>query len=215
MTDGTASSKPGYAPVIGLIVLTYVLATSVSERVGVALVLVVQIGTVWYVLRLASIRLRLRRAATAVFALALVAAAGALASPANWLIGLTFLAGCVLYAIAPAAIVADVARRAVDRELLLGALAAYLMLGMAFGLAYRCVALFQPGPFFTDAGEATLPDALFFSFVTLTTTGYGDLVPAANPGRSLAVLEALTGQLFLVTAVAKVVEAWRPRRRRS
>jgi hypothetical protein len=98
---------------------------------------------------------------------------------------------------------------------MLGALAAYLMLGMAFGFAYRGVAFLQPGPFFAGSGDAALPDALFFSFVTLTTTGYGDLVPAGNPGRSLAVLEALTGQLFLVTAVAKVVEAWRPRRRRS
>ena len=52
---------------------------------------------------------------------------------------------------------------------------------------------------------------LFFSFVTLTTTGYGDLVPAGNPGQSLAVLEALLGQLFLVTAVGKVVSVWRPR----
>ncbi|MCY1141049.1 potassium channel family protein [Actinoplanes sp. Pm04-4] len=215
MTDGNAPSRPGYAPVIGLIIFTYVLATSVTERVGVALVLVVQVGTVWYVLRLASIRPHLRNAATAVFVLAVVSAVWALVFPTNWLVGLTFLAGCVLYAIAPLAIVADVARRAVDRELLLGALAAYLMLGMAFGFAYRCIALLQPGPFFGDAGDAALPDALFFSFVTLTTTGYGDLVPTGNPGRSLAVLEALTGQLFLVTAVAKVVEAWRPRRRRD
>jgi Ion channel len=47
--------------------------------------------------------------------------------------------------------------------------------------------------------------------ITLTTTGYGNLVPADNPGQSLAVLEALLGQLFLVTAVGKVVSAWRPR----
>jgi hypothetical protein len=51
---------------------------------------------------------------------------------------------------------------------------------------------------------------LFFSFTTLTTTGYGNLVPAANPGQTFAVLEMLTGQLFLVTAVAKVVSTWRP-----
>jgi hypothetical protein len=44
----------------------------------------------------------------------------------------------------------------------------------------------------------------------LTTTGYGNLVPAANPGQTFAVLEMLTGQLFLVTAVAKVVSTWRP-----
>jgi hypothetical protein len=64
---------------------------------------------------------------------------------------------------------------------------------------------------FGDAGDPALPQALFFSFVTMTTTGYGDLVPAANPAQSFAVLEALIGQLFLVTAVAKAVENWRPR----
>ena len=47
--------------------------------------------------------------------------------------------------------------------------------------------------------------------MTLTTTGYGNLVPAGNPGQSMAVLEALVGQLFLVTAVGKIVTAWRPR----
>lgn len=45
--------------------------------------------------------------------------------------------------------------------------------------------------------------------MTLTTTGYGNLVPAANPGQTFAVLGAIVGQLFLVTAVAKVVTAWR------
>jgi len=54
---------------------------------------------------------------------------------------------------------------------------------------------------------------LFFSFTTLTTTGYGNLVPADNPGQSFAVAEMLVGQLFLVTAVAKVINAYRPVRR--
>jgi uncharacterized membrane protein len=82
---------------------------------------------------------------------------------------------------------------------------------MAFGFAYACLAVLQPGPLFGDAGDPDLTQALFFSFVTMTTTGYGDLVPASNPAQSIAVLEALIGQLFLVTAVAKVVENWRPR----
>ena len=51
--------------------------------------------------------------------------------------------------------------------------------------------------------------------MTLTTTGYGNLVPATNPGQSLAVMEAVLGQLFLVTAVAKIITAWKPRRWRS
>jgi hypothetical protein len=69
----------------------------------------------------------------------------------------------------------------------------------------------QATPFFGADGDGNLSQDLFFSFVTLTTTGYGNLVPAANPGQSLAVLEALLGQLFLITAVGKIVTAWRPR----
>jgi len=114
--------------------------------------------------------------------------------------------------VAPASILGDLGRRRhVDRELMMGALSTYLMLGMAFAFSYRCIAAFQPSPFFGDRGDGTLADSLFYSFVTLTTTGYGDLVPAGNPGRTLAVLEALLGQLFLVTAVAKVVNVWNPR----
>jgi hypothetical protein len=65
----------------------------------------------------------------------------------------------------------------------------------------------QSGPFFGDEGDGTVSQDLFFSFVTLTTTGYGNLVPTGNPGQSLAVLEAPLGQLFLVTAVGKLVSA--------
>ena len=54
-------------------------------------------------------------------------------------------------------------------------------------------------------GDGTTAQCLFFSFTTLTTTGYGDLVPAGNPGQSLAISEAVLGQLFLVTALGKIV----------
>ena len=64
-------------------------------------------------------------------------------------------------------------------------------------------------PVLWTRGEGTFSQDLFFSFTTLTTTGYGNLVPAANPGLT-CVLEMLIGQLFLVTAVAKVVSTWRP-----
>ena len=118
----------------------------------------------------------------------------------------------LLYFIAPFAIVRHIIfRRDVDRETMLGALSAYLFLGMAFGYTYRFIAAVQPGAFYGTHGDGTLADALFFSFVTLTTTGYGNLVPSGNPGQSFAVLEALIGQLFLVTMVAKLVNAWKPR----
>ncbi|SNY52876.1 Ion channel [Paractinoplanes atraurantiacus] len=206
--------KRSYLPVIILIATTYVLATSLSGYWSISIVLLVQVGTVWYALRVSAIRRGVRTVASVVLVLALMTAAWNAVTDANRLLtAATFITSSALYLIAPIAIVRDVARRPdADRELMLGALSAYLMLGMAFGFAYRCIATLQPGPFFgRGVGDGTLADTLFFSFVTLTTTGYGNVVPAGNPGQTLAVLEALVGQLFLVTAVAKVVEAWRPR----
>ena len=54
---------------------------------------------------------------------------------------------------------------------------------------------------------------MFFSYTTLTTTGYGNLVPAGTVGQSFAVLEMLVGQIFMVTLVAGLVGLWRPRGR--
>ena len=73
----------------------------------------------------------------------------------------------------------------------------------------------RPAPFFESGIDGSVAQSLFFSFTTLTTTGYGNLVPAGNPGQSFAVMEMLIGQLFLVTAVAKVINLWRPARWRA
>ena len=122
-----------------------------------------------------------------------------------------FLLGvsALLYLIAPVINVRHVfRRRVVDGQTLLGAIAAYLLLGMMFAYCYQAVSAIQTTPpFFGSQGPGRPSEDLFFSFVTLTTTGYGDLVPATNPGQTMAVVEAIIGQLFLVTAVAKVVAA--------
>lgn len=205
-------ARGGYGVVLALILVTYVLALSAERRWMVAVLLFVQTFTVWHALRVSQSRAVMRLAAAVVFALAMFAAVLNVFFPRSPLIGWTFLAASALYLLAPFSIVRHLgSHRGVDRETLLGALAAYLLIGMAFGFAYECVAALQPGPLFGENGDPPLSDALFFSFVTMTTTGYGDLVPAANPAQSIAVLEALIGQLFLVTAVAKVVENWRPR----
>jgi hypothetical protein len=205
-------SKDSYGPLMVLIAGTYVIGTVANHRWAVSLLLFAQIGTVWYALRVSRAHLSLRVLAAVLFVLSLVAGTWNSLAHGETLLGLTFFAGSVLYLVAPLSILGDLGRRAhVDRELMMGALATYLMLGMAFAFSYRCIAAFQPSPFFGSQGDGTLADSLFYSFVTLTTTGYGDLVPAGNPGRTLAVLEALLGQLFLVTAVAKVVNVWSPK----
>ncbi|MBB4754166.1 potassium channel family protein [Actinoplanes lobatus] len=196
-----------------LIIGTYVLALLVRDRWELAVLLLVQTITVWQALRVSRARSGMRYAAAGLFLLALVAALlNIVLSRNSPLLGWTFLAASVLYLLAPFAIVRHLStQHGVDQQTLLGALAAYLLIGMAFGFAYQCLGVIQPGPLFGDKGDPVISDALFFSFVTMTTTGYGDLVPAADPARTIAVVEALTGSLFLVTAVAKVVENWRPR----
>jgi hypothetical protein len=117
----------------------------------------------------------------------------------------------VLYLMAPFSITRSLLfRRAVDVQTVLGAIDIYLLVGMLFAFLYRFLGVVQPSLFFGLKGEGNLPQDLFFSFTTLTTTGYGNLVPAGNPGQTFAVAEMLIGQLFLVTAVAKVISAFQP-----
>jgi len=86
-----------------------------------------------------------------------------------------------------------------------GAIAVYLLLGFSWAQAYELVALWHPGAF-TGAvdGRGSLPWT-YYSFVTLTTMGYGDIMPVHPLARAGAVLEALTGQLYLAILLARLV----------
>jgi Ion channel len=205
-------SADSYALVLLMIIATYVLAVTLSARWGASIVLFVQIATVRLALHTSQSRRGLLAVANALLVVAAVGAVAILFSEHTTLRSFVFISSSALYVVAPVSIVRHIGyRRQVDQETMLGALAAYLLIGMAFAFTYRFLGSVQGGPFFGADGEGTLSQDLFFSFVTLTTTGYGNLVPVVNPGQSLAVLEALVGQLFLVTAVGKIVTAWRPR----
>jgi len=100
----------------------------------------------------------------------------------------------------------------VDAATVLGALCIYLLLGLAFALGFGLTAVLDGGPFFATVAAARPVDYLYFSFVTLTTVGYGDLTARGDLGRMLAVTEALAGQLYLVAVVALLVgNVGRPR----
>jgi len=88
-----------------------------------------------------------------------------------------------------------------------GAVAIYLLLGMMWSALYEMVELLQPGSFGISGpqSKAILPQLAYFSFTTLTTLGFGDIVPLKPLARSLVVLEALVGQLFPVILIARLV----------
>ncbi len=98
----------------------------------------------------------------------------------------------------------------VNARTILGAISVYTVLGLLFGFAYEAIARVQDAAFFEGSPAVHHGDYLFFSYTTLTTTGYGDLVPAGQPGEMIATFEMLIGQIFLVTLVAGLVAVWRP-----
>lgn len=93
---------------------------------------------------------------------------------------------------------------------IVGAISVYAALGIVFTAAYWAVDRLEPGPFFEQTDLPTASDFIFFSYTTLTTTGYGDLSPAGDAGRMVSGIEMMTGQVFLVTLVAGLVALWRP-----
>jgi len=204
-----------YGLLLVAMVITYSLSVGLPEGRAKSLIVLAQLVTVWLALRASDARVHLRRATEFLMVVALVTGIihgvdGSQASP-----GFVFLASGLLYIVVPFTIIRHVVLRPkIDEETVLGALCAYLCIGMAFAFFYRFLGAVQSTLFFGTT-DGTLSDDLFFSFVTLTTTGYGNLVPSDNPGQSLAVLEALVGQLFLITAVGKVVTAWQPKRWRT
>lgn len=134
----------------------------------------------------------------------------------GWLEIVDLLIYGTLIAMAPVAILRRVAKdfqeEGVDLEVILGALCAYLFIGAWFAFLYRSLSILLGVPFFAQAGEEDALNHVYFSLVTLTTVGYGDLTPAYALGRMLAVTEAVVGQLYLVSVVALVVSQYRGRR---
>ncbi len=96
-----------------------------------------------------------------------------------------------------------------------GALAVYLLLGIVFSFVITSMARLGPGPYFAQGTDGSESQRVYFSFTTLTTTGYGDLSPAQRGGRAVAVLEMLTGQIYLVTVISLLVGNLRRRRERD
>jgi hypothetical protein len=206
-----------FGVVLLLVVLLYVLGSLLSYKGWSGVVLTV-VACTCVIVALVSADARPRLVAwgaslsVAAFVLAVISAAtgGSALSGAAALLqaGLLTVAGAEVLGTA-------LTERRVGFRTILGAISVYLILGVLFSFAYAAIDRLQSGAFFGQTLQTG--DYVFFSFTTLTTTGYGNLVPAGQPGRMLSGLEMLIGQIFLVTLIAGLVSLWRPgsRKRRD
>ena len=198
----------GYWLVLALIVLSYALCAAQGGPNPSAVAFLAQLATVAVTLWVAEVPRRLRRIGWIVLAAAAASVSIAWLTSAQGHVLDVLLSGASVIAClsAPAAIITHQLRRGrVDTQALLAAISAYVMVGMFFTYVYNVIALVSPTPTFGADTVDALSTQLFFSFTTLTTVGYGNVVPVVPAVQSVAVAEAITGQLFLLTAVARII----------
>lgn len=149
---------------------------------------------------------KLVRLAIIVYALGMVVAVVEVSLGRSAFVGSSTLVLGVMLIATPFVILRRILRHPqVDIETVVGAIDVYLLIGITFWALYATISAYGNTPFFNQLHDPTPNQLLYFSFVTLTTLGYGDLTPATNMGRSLVVFEAVIGQIFLVTLVARIV----------
>ncbi len=118
------------------------------------------------------------------------------------------------YAVTTVTVLVEVIRlREFDMDAILGAVSVYLLIGFTFGSLYDLLETIEPGSFRASAaavGEVSMGfrRLLFFSFMTLTSIGYGDIVPVTDRAQSLAILEGVAGVLYVAVLVGGVVNAY-------
>lgn len=102
------------------------------------------------------------------------------------------------------------ASNVIDGNRIIGAICVYLMLGVIWSVCYGLLEFALPGSFsgITSDAAAWNPDWVYYSFVTLTTVGYGDFLPVSSLARALASLEAIVGQFYIAVLVAGLVSAY-------
>jgi hypothetical protein len=194
-----------------LILADYVLLAALSGSIAGRLVtyLVVVCTLLVTLLTAQAPRLWIGLALVLVGATALVVVWAAVTQTLAGFLGPTSSLGACLLLTTPVVIVRDIVKtRLVSIHTLMAAMCLYLLIGIIFALIYDTVGVVTPGGFFGSPRLGTSTNALFFSFTTLTTVGYGNLVPATPFGQSLAMVEAVLGPIFLIVVVARLVSLW-------
>jgi hypothetical protein len=206
--------KPRYGLVLAAIILAILIITFAPDTTITRFLSIVVVGAALLLaLRSAQVPPRLMRQATALLGIAAIGALGATVTGGDTNEFSTALT-LILVGLTPVVLATRLVRNPeVNAQSLIGAACVYLLMGLFFGLTFSLVPFVTGTQFFTSTPNATSADYVYFSYITIATVGYGDLVPGTTLGRMLAVTEALTGQLYLVTVVALLVSNYRSRSR--
>jgi len=200
-------SAHSYRSVLVFILVTFLFVELAGDgRWTTSVLLLLQSGTLAAAMWTSGLAPADSKLLLAQLALAVVLAIAAPLAAGNGVVGAAGIVSGVL-AIATIAVIAVgvIDQAEVNAQSVTGAICIYLLLGLLFMFLYSAIALLGSGYFFHQGTDGTRSIRLYFSYVTLVTLGYGDYTPAANLGRTLAIVEALIGQLYLVTVVALLV----------
>lgn len=215
LDDQLEARAPGYrfGVVLLLLLVTFVfLASAPTDAWAEPVTVTLQSLTLYMVLVASNVSHRIRRAALVIVVIAIASSVLLPFLGDDARVGAFAIMSALLVAVAPVVITRSIVRRRViDVHTVLGAICIYVFLGMIWAFVYTAIGAWGSEPFFAQHVTATSADYLYFSYVTLTTVGYGDLTAAGGLGRALAVLEALLGQIYLVTIVALLVSNLRRR----
>jgi voltage-gated potassium channel Kch len=202
-----------YGLVLVLILTTFVVTMTLPPQGWMGRVAAAAVAGLTAVVALTSsdVRPRTVRRATVAATAAVAAMVLARIASSEALLGVAFVIDSLLLAVAAGAILRRVLlANDVEFRTILGAVSVFTLLGLLYGYLFLALGRLKGGDVFANVHHAEARDYLFFSYTTLTTTGYGNLVPQGDVGQILAVFEMLTGQIFLVTLITALVSMWRP-----
>jgi hypothetical protein len=200
-----------YRRVLGLVAATFVFASVAGDARWTGSVLLALEGvTLVLAVWTAGLARWSSRALIAMLTGTTILAISQLVASSDRLSAITGLATGVLIVATIAAIAVGVIDQdEVNARSITGAVCIYVLFGLLFLFVYSAIALLGSGPFFAEGTDGTRALRLYFSYVTLATLGYGDYTAAGDLGHTVAVLEALVGQLYLVTVLALLVSRLR------
>lgn len=213
MRSWYARAADGYGAVLVLLTAVFVLVGVSDNPVGFTGLVLCASGALVLSYRASGVRPTVMRAVFVLTALLALSALVTGPSGDTYTSLPTPILLAVLVGAGPIVIVRGIlGHERVSRDTILGAVCGYVYLGLVFEFVYAALAGLDPDPFFSSGAEVTFSSLNYFSFVTLTTLGYGDLTPAGSVARQIATIEAMAGQIYLVTLIARLVGLFSGRR---